>query len=93
MLAFFSTLSLRVKILAVSVASALLAIGYLYVRWKIASAAAKSEEAKRKSLEAARKTEINLKESRAKLKAKEVKWRDEILARTERDHFESGWGP
>lgn len=93
MITWLATLGLRVKVYLAVAAIGLLTLGFFYVQWKLASSKAKSEEIRRKSLEAAHKTELNISEKISKLRVKEQKWRNEILSRKTRDHFDQGWGP
>lgn len=94
MLAFFATLSLRLKLVAIAVATTAVAIGYFFLRWKLAASKAHTEEDKRKALEAARNTEVKIAAKLSKLHAKQAKIREELATRKDRDAFQDqGWGP
>ena len=94
MLAWFATLGLRLKLVAIAVATTAVAIGYFFLRWKLAASKAHTEEDKRKALEAARNTEVKIAAKLSKLHAKQAKIREELATRKDRDAFQDqGWGP
>jgi len=76
------------------VATTAVAIGYFFLRWKLAASKAHTEEDKRKALEAARNTEVKIAAKLSKLHAKQAKIREELATRKDRDAFQDqGWGP
>ena len=93
MIAWLATLSLRFKVYGAIAAAALLTLGGLWVAWRLASAKAKSQEARADALERARAAELRISERISRLRSKEREWRDELSKRKTRDHFEQGWGP
>lgn len=94
MIAFLTTLSLRFKLIAIAVATTAVAIGYFFVRWKLAAGKARTEEEKRKALEAARNTEVKIAKTLGSLRDRQKKLREQIAASKERDGLDNqGWGP
>ena len=94
MIAFFATLGLRVKLYGLAIASVLLVVGGLYVRWRLASAKATRQERRADALDAARSSERRIANKRLELSIKQRQLREELAARKERDAFDGhGWGP
>ena len=81
-------LSLRTKALALAAFGIAAAIGFLYLRLKIASTRAKTAEQKAAALQATRDLEQRIAKSRAKTRERQDKIRTEILERKKRDYFE-----
>jgi hypothetical protein len=94
MIAWLATLGLRVKLYALAAAAALLFVGGLYVRWKMAAAKATKQEARADALDAARSSERRIVNKRLELSIKQRQLREQLAARKERDGFsDQGWGP
>ena len=94
MIAWIATLGLRIKLYALAGVAALLFVGGLYVRWKMASAKAAKQEQRADALDAARSSERRIAEKRLELGIKQRQIREELQARKERDAFsDQGWGP
>jgi hypothetical protein len=85
---------LRIKLYALAGVAALLFVGGLYVRWKMASAKAAKQEARADALDAARSSERRIATRRLELSIKQRQLREQLAARKERDAFQDqGWGP
>ena len=94
MIAWIATLSLRLKLIGLAIGSAAIAFLVLYARFRMAKAQAASAKSQAQALEAARKTEKSIAQKRLELSIKQRQIREEIAAKTSRDHFEDqGWGP
>ena len=93
MIGWITTLPLKMKIYAAVALAGLLTVGYLYVRWKLATAAGARAAQRADALERARQAELRISERISRVRVREREWRDELSKRTERDHFEQGWGP
>jgi type VI protein secretion system component VasK len=94
MIAWLTTLTLRVKLYALAAVAALLFIGGLYVRYKLASAKATKQEARADALDAARSSERRIATKRLELSIKQRQIREQLAAKKQRDAFEDqGWGP
>ena len=94
MIAWIATLGLRIKLYALAGVAALLFVGGLYVRWKMAAAKATKQEARADALDAARSSERRIANKRLELSIKQRQIREQIAARKERDAFDNqGWGP
>ena len=81
-------LSLRTKALALAAFGIAAAIGYLWLRWKLATRKATTQQERADKLEATRVLEQRIAAGQASLKARQAKVREQILSRKERDHFE-----
>jgi type VI protein secretion system component VasK len=88
MLSLWTGLGLRVRLIAIAVTSVALALGYLWVRWKLASKRAATAEEKAQKLEQTRALEQRIAAARAKTREKQDKLRAEIRSRKDRDYFE-----
>lgn len=94
MIAFLAGIGLRAKLYALAAAGVLLVIGGLYVKLKLANAAATKAKSRVGALEAARKTERRLADKRLELSLRQRQIREELAARTVRDGLDGqGWGP
>lgn len=87
-LSLISGLSLRAKLIALSALTLIGALGYLWLRWKLASRRAATAEQKADKLEQTRKLEQRIAAARAKTRAQQEKLRAEIKARGKNDYFE-----
>jgi len=85
---WLASFSLRLKLYAVAAGAVLVALGYLYLRWKIAASRLASVQSRADALQATRDLEHRIATSRAKTRAKQDAIRTEILARAKRDYFE-----
>ena len=88
MIAWLAGFSLRLKLYAVAAGAVLAALGYLYLRWKIAASRLASVQSRAAALQATRDLEQRIAASRVKTRAKQDKIRTEILERKKRDYFE-----
>jgi hypothetical protein len=94
MIAWLTTLSLRIKLYALAGVAALLFVGGLYVRWKLAAAKATKQEARADALDAARSSERRIANKRLELSIKQRQIREELAAKKDRGAFsDQGWGP
>jgi hypothetical protein len=64
------------------------ALGYLWLRWKLATKRAATAEEKAQKLEQTRALEQRIAAARAKTREKQDKLRAEIRSRKDRDYFE-----
>ena len=87
-LSFFGGLSLRLKLYAAAALAVLAAIGFFYLRMKLATKRAATAEEKAPKLQQTRALEQRIAASRAKTREKQDKLRAQIRARKERDYFE-----
>jgi type VI protein secretion system component VasK len=87
-LSLWTGLGLRARLAAIAVTSAVLALGYLWLRWKLASRRAATAEAKAEALEQTRALEQRIAAARAKTREKQDKLRADIRARGKNDYFE-----
>ena len=89
MFSLLTGLSLRARLIAIACTSAALALGYLWLRWKLAARKAATEKERADKLAETRRLEQRIAAGQAKLKDRQAKVRAEILARSgKRDHFE-----
>lgn len=86
LMTFFGGLGLRLKLYAVAAGVLVLAIGYFFLKWKLLKG--KQAEERLKQVEATRSLERTILKGQEKLKARQAKVREQILARKERDYFE-----
>lgn len=93
MIALLSTLALRSKIWLAGAAIVGLSLLGLWTAWRLAANRAKDAQQRAKSLEAAREAEKRIRNRQDALRLKQTQLREALKAKTERDHFESGWGP
>ena len=93
MMSWVALLPLKMKIYGAIALAGLLTFGYLYVRWKMATAAGARAAQRADALERARAAELRISERIGRVRVREREWRDELKRRTTRDHFEQGWGP
>lgn len=93
MIAWVGLLPLKAKLWALAVGGVLLTVGVLWVRWRLAQAGKAKAEARAAALEAARRTEQRILTRRQELAIRQRLLREQIAARTERDHFQDGYGP
>ena len=93
MLAWLTTFGLRWKLYAISIGVALLTLLSLWTAWRLSLQRARTAEARAKALEQARKTEQRILSKQQELRLRQVRLREALKAKTERDHFEQGWGP
>ena len=93
MWAFASGLTLRLKLYALVALGAISAIGYFWLRWRIAASKAASATAQAERLEATHNLERDIALRREKLAERQAKLRAEIAERDNRDFFDGGWGP
>jgi uncharacterized protein HemX len=88
-IAWLGTLSLRLKLYGIAIAAVLGAIGYLWLRWKLASRKATTMQERAEKLEQTRALEQRIAQSRAKTRAQQEALRSQIRERGgERDYFE-----
>ena len=87
-LSLWTGLGLRVRLTAIAVTSVALALGYLWVRMRLASKRAATAEQKAEKLEATRKLEQRIAAARAKTREKQDKLREQIRASGKNDYFE-----
>jgi predicted Holliday junction resolvase-like endonuclease len=87
-LSLWTSLGLRVRLTVIACMSVVLALGYLYLRFKIASTRAKTAEQKAEKLEQTRKLEQRIASARAKTRAQQEKLREQIKERKKNDYFE-----
>lgn len=92
MIAWLALLPLRLKIYGAIALAGLLALGGLWVAWRMASAKASRASQRADALAAARRSEKRIAERISRVRAREREWREELDAR-KRDHFEQGYGP
>lgn len=94
LISFWGGMALRVKLYALAAAAALLFVGGLWARMRIASARAARFKSQAEALEATHTLQRDVAISRQRLREKQAKVRAQIAGRAERDAFEDqGWGP
>jgi hypothetical protein len=77
-----------VRLYALGLIAVLGALGYLYLRWKLASRRAATAEERAAKLQETRALEQRIAASRAKTREKQEKLRAQIKASGKRDYFE-----
>ncbi len=87
-LSLWTGLGLRVRLYALGLIAVLGALGYLYLRWKLASRRAATAEERAAKLQETRALEQRIAASRAKTREKQEKLRAQIKASGKRDYFE-----
>jgi hypothetical protein len=88
-IAWLSTVPVRLKLYALAGVTIFSALGYLWLRWKLASRRAATAEEKAEKLEQMRKLEQRIAASRAKTRAQQEAIKIAIRNRSkERDYFE-----
>ncbi len=88
MIAWLSTFPVRLKLYALAGVTIFSALGYLWLRWKLATKRAATAEEKAQKLEQTRALEQRIAAARAKTREKQDKLRAEIRSRKDRDYFE-----
>jgi len=93
-MSFLAGLALRFKVALLAASGVLVALFYLWGRWKIAAASATSAEGRADALQATHDLERRVSERRLELSIRQRQAREQLAAKKERDAFDSqGWGP